>query len=203
MTKKEIRQQIKDEKSKLTVDEINQYSSRVTDQLINSKQYEESAVVYIYLSFNQELQTNAIIERAFQDNKKVAVPRIDSINNLDTEPSIDCLKSKKEMNFYYIDSKEELSTGFYGILEPSTNWKAEDKKALMIMPGLAFDKSFSRIGYGGGYYDEYLLRHAQNKFIKIALAYDFQLFEELPYEEYDVKVDQIITPTLHIKKFSN
>lgn len=194
MTKKEIRQQINIEKSKLSMEEINLKSSIVTKRFLDSTEYKESKVIYLYLAFNQEIRTDVILERAFHDHKKVAVPRI--------EPIIHEVKSEreKEMNFYYINSKDELATGFYGILEPSCNNIAKDPQVLMVMPGLAFDRDFYRIGYGGGYYDEYLMRNNTNHYIKVALAYDFQILEHVMHKEYDVRVDQIITPTLHLKK---
>ena len=61
------------------------------------------------------------------------------------------------------------------------------------MPGLAFDKEHNRIGYGGGFYDRYLERYADTDFIKVALAYDFQIFDKLKVEEHDQKIDAVIT----------
>ena len=61
----------------------------------------------------------------------------------------------------------------------------------MCMPGLAFDLSFNRIGYGGGFYDRYLAQ--DNRLYKAALAYDFQLVDSIPSELTDVKPDMIIT----------
>ena len=59
------------------------------------------------------------------------------------------------------------------------------------MPGLAFDKSFNRIGYGGGFYDRYLSQ--KNKLYKAALAYESQVLEHIPAEDNDVKTDMIVT----------
>ena len=61
------------------------------------------------------------------------------------------------------------------------------------MPGAAFDINKSRIGYGAGYYDKYLNRIISKKITKIALAYDFQIVDNIPSDEYDVPVDYIIT----------
>ena len=61
----------------------------------------------------------------------------------------------------------------------------------MIMPGVAFDKKRHRIGYGKGYYDRYLSKNAVKS--KIALAFDFQILDHVPFKAYDVLPDQIIT----------
>ena len=61
----------------------------------------------------------------------------------------------------------------------------------MILPGVAFDKDCHRIGYGGGFYDRYLAAHPKLK--KIALAFSFQIFEEVAWEEFDISPEMIIT----------
>ncbi|MBQ1895642.1 MAG: 5-formyltetrahydrofolate cyclo-ligase, partial [Clostridia bacterium] len=66
-------------------------------------------------------------------------------------------------------------------------------KVLMLMPGLAFDEHGNRIGYGGGYYDRYLERNRDKEYTKVALAYPFQVFDEIPADPHDEKVDAVIT----------
>ena len=63
----------------------------------------------------------------------------------------------------------------------------------MLLPGLAFDKYGNRIGYGAGYYDRYLGAYSINNWIKIALAYDFQIMDRLNVNEYDIRTDYIVT----------
>ncbi|BCN30590.1 5-formyltetrahydrofolate cyclo-ligase [Anaeromicropila herbilytica] len=198
MTKKEIRQQIKSIKEKLSLSEIEEYSDMITHKFLSSKEYQNSRVIYIYLSFNQEVLTDQIIERALKDQKKVAVPRIDDIT--DENPILEHWNKKKIMNFYYINSKDDLKKGYYGIMEPTNDQLATDENVLVIMPGLAFDNDFYRIGYGGGFYDYFLNSRNSAKMndTKIALAFDFQILEKFEHSEYDVKVDQIITPTTHM-----
>ena len=88
----------------------------------------------------------------------------------------------------------------YGILEPTKDIEAMNKNELdlVIMPGLAFDTNGGRLGYGGGYYDKYLQKIAGN-LSKVALAYDFQIVQEVPKEEHDIKVDYIITEKREIE----
>lgn len=60
------------------------------------------------------------------------------------------------------------------------------------MPGIAFNKSGGRVGYGKGFYDVFF-RKLNKRVDKIALAYDFQILSKVPMNEYDVKIDGIIT----------
>ena len=73
--------------------------------------------------------------------------------------------------------------------------KLRSEIGLFIMPGLAFDYDFHRIGYGGGFYDRYLSE--DNTFIKAALAFDFQLLESIPYEEHDLNRIYYYTDTVY------
>lgn len=187
MTKIEIRKKMKSLKSKLTMEQVMVYSDKIYHRLKEFISLNKYNAIYTYVAFNEEVQTNAIIEYAFQNNIKLAVPKIEN----------------KQMDFYYIQKKEDLKVGFYGILEPKTNRIAKDNHILMIVPGLAFDKECNRIGYGAGYYDKYLLANHQLSIDKVALSYDFQLVDQLEVEPYDIKVDHIITPTKVIHRRSD
>lgn len=186
MSKKEIRTKMSDLKSMLTKEQILEFSNILYQRLEDIISLDKYDAIYTYISFRDEVQTQRIIEYAFQNKIKIAVPKI--IN--------------KRMDFYYINKMEDLETGFYGILEPRTNYIAKDNHILMITPGLAFDNHCNRIGYGAGYYDKYLVENQHLSIEKVALAYDFQLVDQLDIEPYDIKVDHIITPTMeiHIKE---
>ncbi|MDD6188873.1 MAG: 5-formyltetrahydrofolate cyclo-ligase [Clostridiales bacterium] len=178
MTKKEIRSMIREKKKQLTPDEIREYSEKVCSILINEPVYKNARVIYPYLAYNQEIITDTLIERAWLDGKEVAVPKCGDNNS---------------MEFYRIGSFEEVAPGYCDIPEPIGGDRADDSEALILMPGLAFDMSFNRIGYGGGFYDRYLDRKPGCRFVKVAFAYDFQLLEHIDAEEHDHKVDIIVT----------
>jgi 5-formyltetrahydrofolate cyclo-ligase len=102
---------------------------------------------------------------------------------------------KKIINPFIIKSLEnDLVPGVFGILEPDLE-KIDpviaDKIDIVIVPGAAFSENGCRIGYGGGFYDRFL----QNRSItSYALAFDFQLVDEVPFDpEFDMKVDYIVT----------
>ena len=95
------------------------------------------------------------------------------------------------MNFYLVESKDDLQPGAYGILEPTGNHIADGEDGLLIMPGVAFDEECHRIGYGGGFYDRFLEKHPD--IIRLAVAFDFQILDLVPTEPTDICPQIIVT----------
>ena len=176
--KKEIRRRIKEKRELMPEETMLKNSAIIKDKLLQRKEYKEAKEIYIYMSFEGEVDTRKIIEESIKQGKKVAIPKI----------------IEEQMRFFYIDSIENTEVGYYGILEPKGTERNESKpdgNSLIIMPGVAFDYQMNRIGYGKGFYDKYL---SKNKFSKkFALAFDFQIFESISNNKYDVKPDIIIT----------
>lgn len=180
--KKEIRSYIKELKKNLSEDEIRVRSNRIAEKFYAQPYYNQSKNIYLYVSYNQEVDTVGIIKHILEDKKRVAVPKV-----------ID-----DTMEFHEITNLEQLSEGAFGILEPVVNKPVSENPEwassnLMIVPGLAFDKSGNRIGYGGGYYDRYIHKYPDRIGLKIAFAYDFQVLEHIEIESFDEKIDGIIT----------
>jgi len=177
MDKKALRREIGAKKRALSAAEIESRSAILADKLYKTTQYRDCQSLYAYLSFNQEVHTNPIIERAWTDGKRVAVPKV----------------AGDEMVFIWIDSFEGLAPqGAFHIMEPIEDGPvADDERALILMPGLAFDPQGHRVGYGGGYYDRFLENEPDHPLV--ALCYDFQLYDRLEVEAHDVPVDLVIT----------
>ena len=95
------------------------------------------------------------------------------------------------MIFYKLTDFSQLEPGYFGIPEPARGEIAEWENALMIMPGVAFDKQNHRVGYGGGFYDRYLEKHPALK--RIAAAFEFQILPEVPTEPTDISPEIIVT----------
>ena len=109
------------------------------------------------------------------DGKKVAVPKIYG----------------DEMRFIYLPDLSQVEKGYSGIPEPVADGpEGDDPTALVLMPGIAFDKEGHRIGYGGGFYDKFLAKEPGHP--TVALCYDFQVVKELPTEEFDIPVDLVL-----------
>lgn len=174
MDKKALRRQISALKRELTEEQIRYASRNLTRQFLAHPLYTQAKSIYAYLSYNQEVRTEALISAALQDGKRVAVPKVFG----------------EEMCFLWIDESSVIETGYKGIPEPTAGEIAHDPEALVLMPGLAFDPSGRRMGYGGGFYDRFL---AAEPHPTIALCYEFQLLDALPTEEHDIPVDAVLT----------
>ena len=95
------------------------------------------------------------------------------------------------MKFIYLDDLSKVEKGYSGIPEPILDEPvADDKTALVLMPGLAFDPLGHRIGYGGGFYDKFLSSEPGHP--TLALCYDFQMLSYLETEEFDMPVDCVL-----------
>lgn len=174
-TKKEARLIVNGYRKTLSHDKAVYNSIAILDKLMNMDEYKEASCIYAYYSFGKEVMTKPLIQKALSEGKRVALPKVNG----------------EEIEFYYITSENDLEESSFGILEPKDCEKAEEKNALLIMPGVAFDKENNRIGYGAGYYDKYLQK--PNNHYKIALAYKFQVFESVYNDEYDIKPDFVLT----------
>lgn len=180
ISKVDIRKELIETKSKLSLSQVGKNSSIIINKLRLLDEYIQSKTIFTYVSFNQEVITKDLIEGAIK-NKKVAVPKIEY----------------DRMNFYYINSFDDLEIGVKGILEPAdlskSNMVIPTNGDLFVVPGLAFDNNLNRIGYGKGYYDAYFKEYSHVTIHKIALTHELQIVDQIPTDDYDVKVDRIIT----------
>ena len=175
MDKKELRRQIREMKRAMTSEQIDAASARLGELFLNCPQYKEAKTIYGYLPYNQEVRTVPMLEQAMKEGKRVAVPK--------------CYG--EEMRFIYMDDLSKVEKGYANIPEPiADDPVADDKTALVLMPGMAFTKDGKRMGYGGGFYDKFLAAEPEHP--TVALCYDFQMVEDLPTEDYDIPVDCVL-----------
>ena len=176
MDKKQLRRSIRERKRAMTEEEIVSRSRKLEQLFLASQAYKEAKTIYGYLPYNQEVRTVPMLEQAIRDGKRVAVPK--------------CYG--EQMRFLYIsDFENEVAPGYANIPEPIADEPvAEDKTALVLMPGLAFDPQGHRIGYGGGFYDRFLSTEPDHP--TLALCYGFQMVEHLETEEFDIPVDMVL-----------
>ena len=130
-----------------------------------------------YYPYNYEIDIMPLVEKFQRLNYSITLPKI-GMNS--------------EMNFFQWSTKDPLSINKFGIPEPISNkTKFPD---ILLVPLLAFDKNFNRIGYGGGFYDRYINRLKKiKKIITIGVAFSFQKIKKIPVEKYDIKLDFVVT----------
>lgn len=137
---------------------------------------------------------SALLER---DDYKMA-ETILAFSPLSSEPDISPLLSDRRILLPYIEDGEMKFSR--GVAEKSTlgvklvrNGIEEDyRKAIILTPLLAYDGSFYRLGRGGGYYDRYL-RKNRERLYAIGLAFNVSYIESVPHNDYDEKLDEIIS----------
>jgi len=178
-SKKDIRKRVLEERNFIEKEEWTEKSLRIYEKVITHPFFRNAEEIYCYIDFRNEVGTKKIIEKAWNLGKKVAVPKV-------TESS---------MEFFYLQRFDELSLGNWVIPEPNTEDMACGKNVLVIMPGAVFDEKKHRIGYGRGYYDKYLFKHSNYQ--TMALAFELQMLENIPADEYDI-CPQIIVTEEHI-----
>lgn len=175
MNKKELRNQIRQQKRAMTPALIEEKSRILGRLLAQSELYRKADTIYGYLPYNQEVRTVPMLQQAMADGKRVAVPKVYG----------------DEMRFIYLTDLTAVETGYAGIPEPVADGPvAQDRAALVLMPGLAFDREGHRIGYGGGFYDKFLQQEPNHP--TLALCYDFQMLPSLETEEHDIPVDCVL-----------
>lgn len=183
-TKREIRREILSRRDEMDVRERRMASLKVADRIIGHQWFYQARHLLAFVSYGSEIDTTEIINEALKKGKRVYVPRVEG----------------EEMYFYRILDLSELHEGYKGILEPDgsaeryeeTERLANNERALMLMPGAAFDKYRNRIGYGKGFYDKYLAEKEDLRNFTIGIGFACQMVEEIPAEETDIRPYQVI-----------
>lgn len=149
----------------------------IFNKLIKKDFFLKAKNIGLYASKKDEVDTFRLIEYCLINNINIYLPKVIDENN---------------MEFYKIDSIDDLTIGSFNILEPRNDLKKlEDKLDLIIVPLVVCDLNNNRIGYGKGYYDNYL---KDLDIYKVGLAYKEQFSEiEIETNENDIKLDLIIT----------
>ena len=173
LRKKYKRQRIEtDNKYKLTADRL------ILENIKKCNAFNTAETILIYKSTDIETNTDLIIRHCFSERKKIALPRCGA---------------EHSMNFYYYDEGEPLEISRYGIAEPFQNENrivTDFSKCVCVVPGLAFDRTGYRLGYGGGYYDRFL---SVNNIISVGICYFRFIADKLPLDKYDKNVDFLVT----------
>jgi 5-formyltetrahydrofolate cyclo-ligase len=158
-------------------------SQRICRKLVELPEYQGARTVLYYVDVRSEVRTRHSLPDALGHGKKIVVPY--------------CVEG--ELELFHLTGMDELAVGMYRILEPKPELRSLPEKKvtveeldLIVVPGVAFDRSGARMGHGFGYYDK-LLWKARADAPLVALAFECQLFDEIPTEAHDVFMDRIIT----------
>ncbi|MCL5987078.1 MAG: 5-formyltetrahydrofolate cyclo-ligase [Actinobacteria bacterium] len=155
-------------------------SKAIKDHLLQLPALLNAKTIMAYLSFDNEVRTDEIISELIKNGKTVCVPK---------------LFGKKMVPYRIFSMNEDFIIDRYGIREPQNDISREvylKDLDVVIVPGVVFDLEGGRYGYGGGYYDRFLIALKPTA-KKIAIAFNLQVRKKIPLSQSDIRVDSLIT----------
>ncbi|WP_085832057.1 5-formyltetrahydrofolate cyclo-ligase [Clostridium merdae] len=175
--KKKLRNELKERIAALPLEYIQESDQGIVTNILAHPCYQKANTIFCFVGTPSEINTSLVIEQAFADGKRVAIPL--------------CL-GKGIMEAREIHSLSELHSGMMGILEPAAESKLvyPDEIDFAILPCVSCDRKGNRLGYGGGYYDRFL---EQATFCSILICRERLLCEKIPTEPHDIAVRTVIT----------
>lgn len=178
-TKNNLREIFRKKRLSFTPTQKAEYDEMIFQRLCRLYQYKNASVVLCYVSKSIEVDTIKFINQALSDGKRVAVPR--------------CIDGTRKMDFYFINSLDDLEKGSFGVYEPKTDvcTKLTDfSSGLCVVPGMSFDTGGYRLGYGKGYYDRFLSGFEGET---VGICYSCCIKWNLPRGRFDKPVDILLT----------
>ncbi|WP_281202259.1 5-formyltetrahydrofolate cyclo-ligase [Cytobacillus kochii] len=177
--KKQLRKMIMQQLTEMPSEQYTSHSEKLASQLFLTSHWQQSKVVALTISRFPEVDTFPIINKAWSEGKQVAIPK--------------CLPKTREMDFRIFSSYDNLEVVYSGLQEPVVDKTKSVRPCeidLLIVPGVAYTLKGDRIGFGGGYYDRYLVDY--NGFT-LSLAFQEQVVNNIPIDHHDLPVQKIIT----------
>ena len=182
MDKESIRQRLLSERSKLSASEVHKKSRQITDRLLSSELLGNDEIIMSYHAFRNEVETAEINRILLDAHESILLPYTD----------------EKFMIYPCVfDKHTELKPDRFGVMVPKPLHIEDICPQVVILPCVGIDLNGNRIGFGKGCYDRFFSNHS--KIRKIALAYDFQVLNEIHSDLNDVPANFIVTETRIIK----
>ena len=173
MEKKELRAHIKSLKKQHSKESLLEQSKIILNTLENNEHFIDAKTVMLYSSLPDEVNTHDFLEK-WRNEKRIILPTVVGDDIIPVE----------------LSKETEFAIGDFNIMEPQNKEYTGDYD-LIVVPGVAFDKNGNRIGRGKGYYDRFLCKHLD--IYRIGICFDFQLVDEVPTEDNDIKMNDIIS----------
>ena len=181
MSKEEIRKRILSLRDSQTEEEMRSKSELIQKRLFNLPEFKKAKTIMFYVATRSEVRTEQMIKVALKQGERVVVP-ISDVKN-------------RKLILSELKDFDELEPGTFNILEPKKEFirrVSPEEIDLVITPGIAFDKDGDRIGYGMGFYDNFL-SSLKKRIPVVGLAYELQMVDDIPVNDKDVTVDKIVT----------
>ena len=173
--KKDLRKEMLIKRAKLSKSEKAQYDQWICDALLETIEEHDYKTIHCFLPMGAEVNIFPLIETLLTNGLTVVTPK--------TLP-------KRRLKNLVLKSLDELEKGVFGTVHPAGGEEFNGEYDLIIVPGLSFDSNKYRLGYGGGYYDSFMINHPSAK--KIGIFYPFQEVEKIPTEDHDIRLDEVL-----------
>ncbi len=179
------------QRDRLTREQRHWKSKEIAERFWQLKEAAAAGCIFVYVNFRSEVETLDLIRQCLAREKTVAVPYTD-------------VKSKALQPFKISNPEKDLKPGYCAIPEPDPQRTARipaEKIDIAVIPGSVFDTAGGRLGYGGGYYDRFLVGAAPQA-LRIGFAFELQIVSRVPLEPHDQPLDVLITEEriLHIPR---
>lgn len=173
-SKHELRRQCRQVRRLLGAEARARASQQICEHLAGWHVFREAETVGAYLPMKEEVDLRPLLEHF--PAKRWVLPRI---------------REERQMDFHAYDPAQ-LVVHPFGMLEPAANLPIVPAAdiALLLVPGLAYDRQGWRLGYGGGYYDRFLAAFGG---ISAGVAFHALLLDSLPHESHDAPVGWVVT----------
>ena len=186
--KQNLRRYILRLRDRQSIGEVQQKSEDIVDQVFLLHEYVRARGIACYVSKDTEVDTRVLIRTTIDRRKRVLIPVVK--------------KGEVELFFSEItDLGKELAPGTFGILEPRPEYVRQvdlDAIDLMFVPGIAWDKEGYRLGWGRGYFDR-VMQKLPSHVKTVGLAFNLQLINRVPRDQFDVPVDMVVTESRVIR----
>ena len=179
--KKRLRELLAQKRRLLSKDEVAELSSKIVVAVEQMPCFQEAKTVLIYYPTHNEVDLLPLIKR-YKKEKTFLFPVV----------------HRKAMVACPYEGNSKMHRGKFNIPEPTTP-PYTGHIDMVLVPGVAFDKSGNRLGRGGGYYDRFIACLGRNTTL-VGVGYDFQLVDKVPASRRDKKMQYIITPTNGVVK---
>jgi 5-formyltetrahydrofolate cyclo-ligase len=180
--KKELRKKVQELRDALDPQQRRLLSERIADNLWKVPEFASAETILFFISFRSEVDTLSMIRRTLDEGRTVCIPC--------TEVDDKSMVASRILNM-----DGDLEVGNYNILEPRKECLRPVPPRdidIVLMPGVAFDSTGGRLGYGGGYYDRFLEKCSPECRL-IALAFELQVVDHVPCADHDHHIHMIVT----------
>lgn len=175
ITKQLLRETALATREQMSRQERTEHSERICQNLWALIQERQANTIHTFLTMGTEINVLPLVQQLLDAGKQVVAPKT---------------MKRRQLEHRIVRSLQDMESGVFGTYHPKSENQFSGTLDLIIIPGLAFDVNGGRLGYGGGYYDTFLIQHPEAW--KVGICYPNQLLPGVPLEPHDISMDQIV-----------